>query len=77
MSNEVTGLTTSEKRVLLKQLEKARYTGARRVKFRDYDTEYKSDEEMANAIAALKQDIAASSGNKPTRTIRTSFSSGL
>ncbi|GHB34034.1 hypothetical protein GCM10007094_23810 [Pseudovibrio japonicus] len=77
MSNDISGLTTDEKKSLLTKLEKARFSGAARVKFRDYDVEYKSDAEMVKAISDLKQSIGAADGKRPRSVIRTNFSNGL
>ncbi|KZL17683.1 hypothetical protein PsAD2_03020 [Pseudovibrio axinellae] len=77
MSDDISGLTTSEKKELLNKLEKARFSGAARVKFRDYDVEYKSDSEMVQAIRDLKQSIDAADGKRSRSVIRTNFSNGL
>ncbi|MBN9308730.1 MAG: hypothetical protein J0I99_00700 [Devosia sp.] len=47
----------AEMQEMLAELQRARFSGARRVKFRERDVEYKSDAEMAKAISALKAEI--------------------
>lgn len=46
-----------EMQEMLIELKKARFSGARRIKFRERDVEYKSDAEMAKAIKALEAEI--------------------
>ena len=58
-------------------LIEARATGV--LTFRDQNGEqvnYKSDREMASALAALDREIAAVGGTRPTHTIRFSTSKG-
>ena len=58
-------------------LVEARATGV--LEYRDSNGElvrYKSDREMASALAALDREIAALSGARPTHTIRFSTSKG-
>ncbi len=58
-------------------LQKARYSGTRRVELGNSTVEYKSDSEMDAALAALDRDIAAASSSQPVRMIRISSSKGL
>jgi hypothetical protein len=46
----------------LERLKAARRTGARTVVFEDYRVEYKSDGEMAAAIAALEAEVLGGAG---------------
>ena len=68
-------LTLAEKQQLLKDLKTARYTGAKRIKFRERDVTYRTDEEMRKAIADLEKDIG--SGARSPRTTVAAFSTGL
>lgn len=58
---------------LLRQLEElkdARRTGARRIRFADRETEYRSDAELAAAIANLERELAAEQGlARPTSIV--------
>lgn len=58
-------------------LQKARYSGTRKVQFGNSIVEYKSDTEMDAALAALDRDIRAASSSQPVRMIRISSSKGL
>lgn len=69
MADEPSDLTVEEMRTLLKDLKIARYSGAKRVRFRERDVTYRTDEEMARAIAALENDIAAAAGPRRTRHV--------
>ncbi|EFO32122.1 conserved hypothetical protein [Roseibium sp. TrichSKD4] len=68
--------TLEEKKGLLAELKRARFSGALRVKFNDRDVTYKSDAEMARAISALEADIVRSSGVRRSGVLLTSFSDG-
>jgi hypothetical protein len=68
-------LTIEEKQKLLAALKKARYTGAKRIRFRERDVTYRTDEEMRRAISDLESDIAGSA--RGPRTTVASFSTGL
>ncbi len=67
-------LTIEEKRQLLRDLYAARYSGAKRVRFRERDVTYRDDSEMRRAIADLEADISGAA--KPRASVAT-FSSGL
>ena len=68
-------LTLEEKQQLLRDLKIARYTGARRIKFRERDVTYRTDEDLRRAIADLEDEIAG--GAQRPRTTVASFSTGL
>lgn len=70
----VSDLTTEERSQLLRDLKIARFSGAKRVKFRERDVTYRTDDEMKAAIEALEAEITPS---KRRRTSVASFSSGL
>lgn len=69
--------TLAELLVWKSALQKARYSGTRRVELGNSLVEYKSDAEMDRALAALDRDIAAASSSQPVRIIRISSSKGL
>lgn len=69
MADELSDLTVEEMRALLKDLKTARYSGAKRVRFRERDVTYRTDEEMARAITALENDIAVAGGARKTRHV--------
>ncbi len=58
-------------------LERARYSGRRTVRFGDREVTYKSDSEMADALADLNRRIAEASGAGRIQAIRISSSKGL
>lgn len=58
-------------------LEAARYSGTRKVVYAGRETEFKSDSEMAAALAALNRQIDAASGSTRISMIRISSSKGL
>jgi hypothetical protein len=70
-------LTLEEKKLWLRELKEARYTGARRVQFRDRDVTYKSDAEMRDAIRDLEAEISASSGRGRKHIGLVTFGRGL
>jgi hypothetical protein len=59
----------------LDKLRMARASGLRSIADGDQRIEYKTDAEMASAIAAIEQQIAAI-GGKPIRTVRIATSKG-
>lgn len=71
-------LTLTELQAARDALVRARAQGARR--FRDQngeEVEYKSDGEMAKALAALDRQIAEAAGRRAPHTIRFHASKGL
>ena len=71
-------LTLHQLQVARDSLVEARATGV--MTFRDQNGEivtYKSDREMASALAAVDREIAALSGTRPAHTIRFNTSKGL
>jgi hypothetical protein len=56
--------TTSDLQVMLDKLRVARYSGVRSLTHAGTTTEYKSDQEMAAAEAALVQQIAAATDGR-------------
>lgn len=62
--------TLSELQARKEALEKARASGARSVSHGDKRTDFRSDAEMAAALAALDRQIAAAQGTKRTRQVR-------
>lgn len=68
-------MTQAEAEVLLDKLRKARASGVRSVQHGDTSTEYKSDTEMAAAIADLER-IVAGFGSTPRRGVRYIFQRG-
>ncbi|CBS88989.1 phage head-tail joining protein [Azospirillum lipoferum] len=58
-------------------LQAARYSGARRVVYGGKETEFKSDAEMAAALAALDRQIAAAGTAPRASFIRVSSSKGI
>jgi hypothetical protein len=67
-------LTLEEKQQLLKDLKTARFSGAKRVRFRERDVTYRTDEELRKAIDDLENDIAGTSRRRATVA---AFSTGL
>lgn len=67
-------LTTEEKQQLLRDLKTARFSGAKRVRFRERDVTYRTDEELRKAISDLENDL---NGGRRRRTTVASFSTGL
>jgi hypothetical protein len=53
----------------LDKLKRARRSGVLRLRLDERDVWYKSDAEMANAIAALENEIGALTGSNEPRTI--------
>lgn len=70
----MTDLATLESQ--LAELLAVRHGGARRVKFRDRETEFQSDAELAAAIADLERRIAEAKGSR-VRTVRFATSKGI
>lgn len=68
------GLTLDEKREMLRELKRARYSGALRVKFNDRDVTYKSEAEMQSAIKALENELAP---GRSGGVLLTTFGSGV
>lgn len=60
----------------LRELLAVRHGGARRIKFRDRETEFQSDAELAAAIADLERRIADAKGAR-VRTVRFATSKGV
>lgn len=58
-------------------LQAARYSGARRVVYGGKETEFKSDSEMAAALAALNRQIDATNATPPISMIRVSTNKGI
>jgi hypothetical protein len=58
--------TVDDLRLRLEALEKSRASGALKIELRDRSTWFKSDAEMASAIADLKRQIAAAEGRRRT-----------
>lgn len=58
-------------------LLRARFAGTRKVETEGHTVEYKSDSEMASALAELERRIDAASGATRITTIRISSSKGL
>ena len=70
------GITEAEKRLLLKELKEALFTGAKRITFRERDVIYRTLEEMNQIVERLENELAPSSRRK-RRSRLTSFDSGL
>lgn len=71
-------LTLEEKKELLTELKRARYSGASRVRYLDREVTYKSDAEMLKAINDLNDEINDAQGSRKRKNVRlASFSSGL
>lgn len=70
-------LSLEEKKGLLTELRKARYSGAKSVKYLDRQVEYKSDAEMVSAINALAAEISSASGKRRPNVRLSQFSSGF
>ena len=68
--------TLSELQSRLDALRRARASGARALQHGDLRVEYRSDGEMAAAIADIERQIAAASGT-PVRTIYVTGSTGV
>lgn len=66
----------SDMQTQLDALRKARASGVRKVEYQGRSTEYKSDGEMANAIADLERRIRATSGF-PVRHVYFNSTKGL
>jgi hypothetical protein len=60
----------------LAQLQRVRASGERRVRFDREEVEYRTDAELAAAIADLERRIAAA-GRSGVSTVRFSYSKGL
>ncbi len=72
------GFTPEERVVLLQELKKLRYTGAKSIEFRDRKVVVRSDAELASAIARLEEEISARTpGRRPSGAILTNYGSGL
>jgi hypothetical protein len=70
------GITADEKRIMLRDLKEAYYSGATRIRFRERDVIYRSLAEMAQAIDRLEGEISPSK-RRGNRTSFASFKSGL
>lgn len=78
MSTISEGLSRDELVALLKEVQEARLSGVKRVRFRERDTIYKSDDDMAKAIASIERMIAKIDGCKPRPRVRlATFRSGF
>lgn len=74
MSNPwIATLSPEEKAELLKEISTAYFSGARRVRFRDRDVEYRSLEEMKRAIDELGDQVT---GRRRQSVVLTSFGRG-
>lgn len=60
----------------LRELLAVRHGGARRIKFRDRETEFQSDTDLAAAISDLERRIAEAKGSS-VRTVRFATSKGV
>lgn len=61
----------------LQALRDALANGVRRVRFGDREIEYRTVDELKQAIATAEADAAKSSGSSPVRQIRVSTQKGL
>ena len=61
----------------LQTLRDALATGVRRVRFGDREIEYRTVDELKQAIAAAEADVAKSSGAVPVRQIRVQTEKGF
>jgi hypothetical protein len=61
----------------LQTLRDALATGVRRVRFGDREIEYRTVDELKQAIAAAEADVAKSSGTGPVRQIRVQTEKGF
>lgn len=61
----------------LEALQKALATGERRVSFGDKTVEYRSVEELREAIRTVEAELARSAGSTPKRQIRVTTSKGF
>ena len=61
----------------LDALKKALATGERRVSFGDKTVEYRSVEELLEAIRTVEAELARSAGSTPKRQIRVTTSKGF
>ncbi|NTD85484.1 phage head-tail joining protein [Agrobacterium tumefaciens] len=66
-------LTPDEKRVFLRDLKEAFYSGAHRVRFRERDVTYRSMGEMKQIIDQLERELTK---RKPRPAIFTTFGRG-
>lgn len=69
--------TVAELQTRLDALQKSRAAGTRSVRFGDHQIDYKSDSEMAAAVADVKQQILLGSGTGLVHTVRVSSSKGF
>jgi hypothetical protein len=69
--------TVADLQAQLDGLRALRAGGEKRTKFRDRETEYRSDAELVAAIADIEKQIAALQGVRPIHTVRVSSSKGL
>lgn len=67
------GLLPDEKRVLLRDLKEAYYSGAHRVRFRERDVTYRSSAEMKQIIDQLERELTKP---RPRPAIFTTFGRG-
>lgn len=70
-------MTLEQLRAQRDALRTARYQGVLIVRAGDKWVNYKSDKEMASALAALEREIAALEGRKRRRTLHTYAQKGL
>lgn len=70
----IDGLTPEEKRVFLRDLKEAYYSGAHRVRFRERDVTYRSSTEMKAIIDELEHSLKPS--RRPRAAVFTTFSRG-
>ena len=68
--------TVAEMQTQLDVLRKARASGVRKTEYGEKSVEYKSDEEMAAAIADIERRITGASG-RPIRTVYFNSTKGL
>ncbi|AXS39233.1 hypothetical protein [Breoghania sp. L-A4] len=61
----------------LEKLHVARDSGTHSVRFGEEEVRYRTDTELASAIAALERRITALQGRKPVRTVYINSTKGL
>lgn len=70
-------MNLNELRAARDELQSARFDGVRTVRFGEDNVEYKSDSEMATALAAIEAEIAKLERGARPRTFYPSTSKGL
>ena len=61
--------TVDDLKIKLETLKTMRASGARKVRFEDFETEYRTDRELLAAIAALQDEIAGLEGTARPRAV--------